>query len=380
MDTIEAVDRAASLHDLLMKSAEEGERQRTIPDEVVDAIEAEGLFEVVVPSSLGGHGLGLDAVAGVARTMGRGCPATAWTASFLMLHGWLLSKFGEEARAELFADGRMPMAAAPLAPSGKAVPTDGGFEVSGRWEWATGIAHSTWVMVHAIVEGPGFSTLFALVPVEECTIDDVWFTSGMRATGSRTVDLTSVFVPAHRTIDSRELLASPATVDGDGLDGLAVGSVLAIVASSPALGAAETSLELYRERLRSRVLAYSIGDKAAEQPVAQSRLGAVQDIVSTTVARWEQAIHGVTTGPPLDLDARVDARLAVASVVRSSRQAISMICEGAGASVYFESHPLQRFQRDVETLKGHVLFDWDRTTELVGRYHLGLGLRPADML
>lgn len=56
------------------------------------------------------------------------------------------------------------------------------------------------------------------------------------------------------------------------------------------------------------------------------------------------------------------------------------MCDGAGASVYFASHPLQRLQRDVETLKGHVIFDWDRTAELAGRYQLGLGLRPTDMV
>ena len=40
----------------------------------------------------------------------------------------------------------------------------------------------------------------------------------------------------------------------------------------------------------------------------------------------------------------------------------------------------QRLQRDVETLKGHVMFDWDRTAELAGRYALGFGLRPTDMV
>lgn len=380
MDAAEAIERAESLQPLVQKFADEGERQRQIPDGVVDAIANEGLFEIVVPTALGGYGLGLGAVAGVARALGRGCAATGWTASFLMMHGWLLSKFGPEARAELFDGTHAPLAAAPLAPSGIAEPVDGGFEVTGRWEWATGIAHSDWVLVHALVKGPRFQTIFVVAPTGDFSVDDVWFTSGMRATGSRTVDFDKVFVPSHRTIDAQEMLASRAQVDGDGLDGLSVGSVLGLVAASPGLGAAETAERLYRERLRSRVLAYSLGDKAAEQPVAQARLGAAQDVVRTTLGRWQQAIDGVTTAPPLDLEARVDARLAVASVVRSSRQAISLICEGAGASVYFESHPLQRIQRDIETLKGHVLFDWDRTTELAGRYYLGFDLRPADLL
>jgi hypothetical protein len=46
--------------------------------------------------------------------------------------------------------------------------------------------------------------------------------------------------------------------------------------------------------------------------------------------------------------------------------------------VYATCHPIQRLQRDVETLKGHVIFDWDRTTELAGRVMLGGSLGPAD--
>ncbi len=59
------------------------------------------------------------------------------------------------------------------------------------------------------------------------------------------------------------------------------------------------------------------------------------------------------------------------------RGVISTVCEGADASVYFSSSPLQRL-RDVEVLKGHVIFDWDRTAELAGRFALGFGLdRPT---
>jgi hypothetical protein len=52
------------------------------------------------------------------------------------------------------------------------------------------------------------------------------------------------------------------------------------------------------------------------------------------------------------------AEVRAASVVKMSRSAISTVAEGSGASVYARTSPLQRFQRDVEVLKGHVVFDW----------------------
>ena len=76
----------------------------------------------------------------------------------------------------------------------------------------------------------------------------------------------------------------------------------------------------------------------------------------------------------------MDARLAAASTVRLARQAISTVCEGSGASIYAETSPLQRLQRDVEVLKGHVIFDWDRCAELAGRIALGLEPSPIDMV
>jgi hypothetical protein len=51
-----------------------------------------------------------------------------------------------------------------------------------------------------------------------------------------------------------------------------------------------------------------------------------------------------------------------------------------GASAYLAASPLQRLQSDVEVLKGHVLFDWERTTALASRCALELPLRPTDMI
>ena len=73
-------------------------------------------------------------------------------------------------------------------------------------------------------------------------------------------------------------------------------------------------------------------------------------------------------------------RLTAAATVRAARSIVGTIAEGAGASVYFNSSPFQRIQRDLEVLKGHVIFDWDRTTELAGRVALDLPVKPTDMV
>lgn len=379
----EFVRRCEALVPALAERAEEAESLRQLPDETMLDARESALFDVVVPTSLGGQGLGLDALAQGTRTMAHGCVASAWTLSFLMLHGWLLSRFPAEARDELFAGGSVPLTPAPLAPTGSVRPVDGGFRLSGRWEWATGVAHSDWVMVHAVQSEPSFAMWFAVVPRDQVEVDDVWFTSGMRATGSNTVRIDDVFVPAHRAVASQSMLLAAEPLDGDGLAHHPVPAVLALVAAAPALGAAEAAVELYRRRLGERVLAYSLGDRAAEQPAAQVRLATAMSDLSAARVRWDTAITDLVgacaDGAPGEA-LRVDIRLVAAATVRASRGVISTVCEGAGASVYFSDAPLQRLQRDVEVLKGHVIFDWDRTAELAGRYALGFPLRPTDMV
>ncbi len=372
----------AMVPDLAARAAE-AEELRRLPDATLADARAAGLLEAVVPMALGGHGLGLASLAHGTRVLAHGCPASAWTLSFLVLHGWLLSRFPRDARDEVFAAGPVALAPAPLAPTGSVTPVDGGYRLVGRWEWATGIAHSDWVMVHAVQTEPAFTTVFALVPRSEVEVDDVWFTSGMRATGSNTVVVRDGFVPAHRVVEARTMLFDAEAVDGDGMAGHPVPPVLALVASAPALGAAEAAVDLYRQRVQERVLAYTLGDRAREQPAAQIRLATAMSDLASARLRWAAAIDelrdAAEAGAVPD-GLRVDIRLSAAATVRAARAVIGTVCEGAGASVYFTSSPLQRLQRDVEVLKGHVVFDWDRTAELAGRFALGFELGPTDMV
>ncbi|MEZ5165962.1 MAG: hypothetical protein R2695_05525 [Acidimicrobiales bacterium] len=139
---------------------------------------------------------------------------------------------------------------------------DGDFRLRGRWDWATGVAHGEWVVVHALVAGPDFDARFALVPIADVTVDDVWYTAGMAATGSNSVVIDGAMVPADRTVGAADLLLGQIPVDGDGLAGLPTIAVLSLMASAPALGAAERAVELYRSQLAERVLTYTVGDRA----------------------------------------------------------------------------------------------------------------------
>lgn len=373
---------AEKLAPMIQGAAGEAEAQRRVTDEVMDAADETGLFRMVASPAWGGAGLGLATLADTTRIMAHGCPATAWTLSFLVMHNWLLARFPTELQREMFERRPYALVPAPLAPTGHVERVDGGYRLSGRWEWATGVNHADWVMVHAIDAEAG-ATRFVVMPIEAWTVEDVWFTSGMRATGSNAVIADDLYVPESHTTAGETMLGGGRAVDGE-LGPLPVMAVLALVAAGPALGAAEASVDLFRERIRERVLAYTLGDRQVDQPAAQIRLSTARAEVRAARALWDRAIAGLTVaatapGGPTVQD-RAEARLDAAATVRMSRAVISTVCEGSGASIYADSSPLQRLQRDVEVLKGHVVFDWDRAAEIVGRVELGLELRPTDLI
>lgn len=379
---------AESMVDPLRGRALAAERLRQLPDETVDEAAEAGFFRALMPTELGGGQAGLDAVANATRVLAHGCVSSAWTLSFITLHNWLISRGSAELHHEVFGDrgeARMPC---PLAPGGSAEPVDGGYVISGRWEWATAVQHADWVMVHAFVDNPSMiETRFAIAPIDAVTVDDVWHTSGMRGTGSNTVVFDEVFVPAARTFSSEEFRSTRppgAALSDDPMLRHPVTPVLCLMAAAPALGGAEAAVDLLREQGRNRVLAYSLGDRQAEQQAAQVRLADALATVRAARLVWQEAIDELTAAVAADdIDDPVwrgGLRLAAAHTVRLSIQTVGIVLEGAGASVHFENSPLQRISRDLNTLRGHVVFDWDRAASLAGRLELGGEPGPVDML
>ena len=76
---------------------------------------------------------------------------------------------------------------------------------------------------------------------------------------------------------------------------------------------------------------------------------------------------------------RADVRLSSAAVVKLASEAIDELCAAAGASAYFLSSPLQRALRDVQMMRGHVIFDWDRAAQISGRVKLDLPTTAAEI-
>ena len=366
--------------------AQEAERLRRLPSATVDEFIASGLPQLLVPARYGGLQAPWPAILDPVRRMAHGCASSAWTLGFYTLHNWLMALFGEQAQEEAFAT-RPFLAPAPLAPTGRGVPVDGGVRLTGRWSWATGVMHGNWIIVGALC-GPDerIYPALALLPISDAVIEDVWHTDGMCATGSNDVVITDAFVPAHRLVRVTDIYKGTAPGaalhDADTYRWPMV-PALALLAAMPALGSAERATDVYAERLSQRVLAYE-GVTQKNKPIAQAhlsearvRLRALRGLLADTVGQLESL---VAAGDPVPRPVRGEARLAAAHIVSESRGVITRLLAASGASAHFLDNPLQRIKRDVDVLAGHVVFDYDTSRELAGALILGMEIPRTSMV
>ncbi|WP_329519102.1 acyl-CoA dehydrogenase family protein [Spirillospora sp. NBC_01491] len=379
--------RARDLAPVLADRARNAEDARRLPDETVADLAGAGLLDVLVPRSLGGAGLGLDALVGACREIGRGCTSTGWVTAVYALHNWMLALFPEQARREVFADRPYTFAPCTLAPTGTAEPVDGGHRVTGRWSWGSGAPHAEWVMVDAIVAaGETVEPRIFLIPREDVTVHDVWHTSGMRGTGSNDLEVTDRFVPAHRSVPLRDFVKGTTPGADDHAEPAArwpMVPVLVLAGAAPVLGAAEGTLARFRDRLQERVIAYT-GARQRDLMSGQMRLAkstadlaAARLLLDDAVARLDGTY---ASGGRFGLPDRAWVRLTGGHVVGTARTAVNELCAAGGASIQFLDSPLQRAQRDINTISGHVVFDLDATYGLFGKVDLGVDPDPTTLV
>ncbi|MCV7258173.1 acyl-CoA dehydrogenase family protein [Mycobacterium shimoidei] len=370
----------------LAERAVDAEKQRRLPQATIDDYRESGLARLLQPARYGGQQAEFPEIFDMVRQMAHGCASSAWTLGFYTLHNWMLGLFSEQAQDEVFADGPV-LCPAPLAPTGKGVPVDGGIRLTGRWSWATGVMDADWVMVGAICDPDGAPyPALVLLPASEVEVDDVWHTAGMCATGSNDVVIDDVWVPGHRLVHVADIYRG--STPGAALHGAAVYRwpmvpTLALTAAMPALGSAEFVADTYAQRLGERVLAYS-GVAQKDQPAARIRLGEARVRLRALTALLDQTAgliqSTVETGQRVSRAMRADARAAAALIVHESRAVIADLLEASGASAQFLDNPLQRAKRDVDVISGHVVFDYDVSRELAGALEIGAEVSPFAMI
>ena len=195
------IQAALDLRELIESEADDIEANCTVSKAVVDAIEETGLFRLSTPKEIGGLEADVDTVAAVCEALAFADGATGWAFTQNTITGSYLSYIDPEC-AKRFA--AMRTGAGHFAPLGVAHEEDGGFRVSGNWQFASGSGHAEFIGGGAIVmrdgapapigEGGKLPLIGFFVPAENAKLTGNWDTMGLRGTGSFDYEIPEQFV------------------------------------------------------------------------------------------------------------------------------------------------------------------------------------------
>jgi len=362
------LERVRAVVPLIAERAADAEEQRKPDDDVIEALKQTGVFRAFVPKRHGGYEIDIDLFVDIGIAVSEACPSTGWITTFYMEHNWLLGMFSTELQDEIFGSQPFILAPGTVNPSGEATLVDDHFELSGRWQFGTGIVHADWTLLSARMkdsESP-LPRMF-LVPVGDVEVKDTWHVDGMAATGSRDIVARNVHVPLERASSVAMGALEPSS---DFLKRIPVRPFLALTAGIPAIGCARRAVVLFQQRLPERTL-FGTTKKQAETSAAQIRLGNVSvraAMAEATMRAAASEINRCARGE-IELTALDHARLrlVLAHVVRQCRDVVRDVMEASGASVHYLDNELQRIHRDVHMIAAHTVFDVDGVAGEYGR-------------
>ncbi|HEX4192406.1 MAG TPA: acyl-CoA dehydrogenase family protein [Stellaceae bacterium] len=376
------VARARLLIPVLRQRAAETERLRRLPDETLADLQAAGLFRLFQPARYGGTEAALRAFIDIGGTLGRGCGSTSWVYNNLVVHNWMLGYWPTQMQDEIWnADPQALIGSSFVFPGGRAEKVAGGYRLSGKWPFSSGIDASTWMMLAAPVnsaDGKAPEPRFFVVPKSDYRAIDNWHAMGLAGTGSKDVTVDRIFVPEHRTLPANDGKGGPhpgSKENPGALYKLPWYALFGFVNGATALGIAQGAVEEFTAATRARV-ATATGRQLADLATMQLRVAeaATQvDAAETLMLKdCDEAMRIAEAGKLASMDEKTRWRRDAAFAVRMSVKAIDLLFAGAGGAAILDSHPLQRALRDAHAAQGHIGLNWDANGTMYGRVALGL--------
>lgn len=371
----ELLARLDEISPLIGERAESAEKNRKPDDDVMRALEETEIFKALVPARYDGFELGIDTMAEATMIIARQCLSTAQVATFYIGHNLMMTRMSEKAQETVFSERSYTMT--PTAPGFTVRPkkVDGGYLVSGRGGWGTGIMHADWLVTSGVPEDEK-SVIQILLPMSAVEIHDVWHMSGMAATGSNEFTIEEIFVPDYMTLHAEQFFegSSPGALSHKNpmyqLPLLQViwGEILGMF-----VGALQGMNTHYQAIVKKHISTWT-GEQVSDKVATHMQLGEAH------AKAWaaETMMNGLLTeiiehqGKEWPVNLRVSNKARAALIVRFCVDAVNEITQKCGAGSFHMSSPTQRMFRDINTIGVHAFFDWDVSREQWGRVFAGL--------
>jgi resorcinol 4-hydroxylase (FADH2) len=382
----ELIERARDMVPEIRSLAEETERNRNVLPHIVDKIRDAELLRTCRPKEFGGFEYDGETALRIAMTISAACASTGWAVNGAVSNGRSIAHFPIEAQREVWGADEDPFTCACFAPTGTAVPADGGYVLSGTWSFASGCDAASWIKLGAFITPrnakPPFEGAFFLLPIGDVEIVDNWFVCGLAGTGSKDIVVREAFVPAHRVLlfaDARSGTAPGAKYHNNPLYRMPLLIHGASMLASTAVGAARGALDAYLEMTQVRKTRGALAGgqlPMAEFSTIQLRYaeaaGAVESAELILLTDMREMTKKLYAGEEITVADRIRCRRNQAWVTRLAVQAVDALNASTGGYGLHLSNPVQRAWRDANAVARHVSLNWDAVGTMYGQYAFGL--------
>ncbi len=359
-DDVDWVARARGLGLLLEAAADRIEAERRVPADIMSALHDAELWRMCLPRSIGGGEADPLTVMQTVEAIAAADASTAWCLGQGLGCSRSAAFVEREVAEEVFGKPDAVLAWGPPNGPVKALAVDGGYRVSGKWQFTSGLPNATWLGPNCpVVEADGAPRLDAagtpvtrtmLLPVSDAEITDVWQVIGLRGTGSNNFEITDVLVPEAFSF----VRGSAADRREDGpLYRMALTTFYGIAFAGVALGVARTALDSFirlaaeKKPIHNRLVLRENPGVQRELAQAEANLGSARSYLVDMVGTAWNCGHSPDDWP---LDHRARLRLACTHAVRQARDTVAFAYQSAGSTAIFDNNSFERRFRDINTI------------------------------
>ncbi|MFC1665476.1 acyl-CoA dehydrogenase [Pseudomonadota bacterium] len=383
----EMLARAEALVPKLSERATATETSSKIHPDTIRDLHDTGLFRLVQPARVGGGEFDYRLMLEITTVLGKGCGSTAWVYVDLACHHWMLGMWPEAAQNQLWNhDADVLIASSMIYPMGKARRSDDGYQLSGRWPFASGIDCSDWIMLGGMVEPQvdGDKPERRMFLVEKTSIEvlDTWQVSGLCGTGSKDVVVSDVKVPEYMTLAAADTLGGDtpgSVVNPSSLYKLPVLGLFPHIIAAPIIGMVEGVCNTFVSANTAAVSTYNASKVASYQSVqihVANATAAVEAAKLMINANCDEATETFDAGKSCTLEQKHRWRRDAAYAANRCFDALQGLYKSTGGRGAYKTNPIQRHYRDASVGISHISMSWDVMGAEYGNYALGLGGNP----
>lgn len=345
-------ERAKEIVGLLDQHATFADQQGRLAPEVVEAYRVAELTKMWVPKELGGSELSPLQALEVLSLTAFGDASAGWVHMAASLAvGVAGSYLGETAVEELFGNGGNPVIAGQGTAPGVAKTVEGGYSLTGKWSFGSGLKHGDHIHTLAIIEETGEPRIF-VVPVEKAVLfQDSWDVMGLRGTGSIDYTITDAFVPE----DYTHFAFTREPKHGGSLYGLGIIGLAVVCHSGWAMGVGQRLLDELSELVRSKTgRPGSLADSDAfkiDFAKADANFRAAGAFVREA---WAEVEASTAEGQAITVRQDTLVRTALGNITNALGELANFVYLSGGTTALRKGSPIERLVRDVHAGTQHV--------------------------